>query len=85
MAAAAAGGGGYCSSWLAGGQAVQPDLVADGGELVVVAVPRPDGARLVQDPQPPVPEARLPELRQVRRLVPLDEPSSNLINQSSIN
>lgn len=67
----AAAGGGYCSSWLAGGQAVQPDLVADGGELVVVAVPRPDGARLVQDPQPPVPEARLPHQRERRQLVVL--------------
>ena len=39
-------------------------------------MPRPDGARLVDDPQPAVPEARLPEHRQVRRLVVLDEPNS---------
>ena len=68
--------GGSCYALFSGGQALDPHLVADGGVLVVVAVPRPDGARLVDDPQPAVPEARLPEHRQVCRPVVLDEPNS---------
>jgi hypothetical protein len=67
-----------------GGQALEPDLVADGGVLVVVAVPRPDGAGLVDDPQPAVPEARLPEHRQVRRPVLLDEPGSKAFPVASV-
>lgn len=76
-------GGGCCLARFCGGQALEPDLVADGGVLVVVAVPRPDGARLVDDPQPAVPETRLPENRQVRRPVVLEEPFS-LSAESSI-
>jgi hypothetical protein len=48
-----------------GGQALEPDLVAEGGVLVVVAVPRPDGVGLVDDPQRVMLEARLSKPRQV--------------------
>ena len=54
-----------------GGQALQPDLVADDGVRVVVAVPRPVRRGRVHHPQPPVPEARLPRHRQRRQLVVL--------------
>ena len=49
--------------------AVQQDLVSHGGILVVVAVPLPFGGLIVEDPESPVPEARLPEHRKVGQLV----------------
>jgi hypothetical protein len=53
------------------GQALQPELIADDGVRVVVAVPRPVRRGRVHHPQPPVPEARLPHHRQRRQLVVL--------------
>jgi hypothetical protein len=54
-----------------GGQALQPELVANHGVRVVVAVPRPVRRGGVDHPQPPVPEARLPRHRQWRQRVVL--------------
>jgi hypothetical protein len=53
------------------GQALQPELIADDGVRVVVAVPRPVRRGRVHHPQPTVPEARLPHHRQRRQLVVL--------------
>lgn len=84
----AAANDGY-HGWLRTRQALEPDLVPYSGVFIVVAVPSPDGARLVDDPQPPVAEARFSEHRQVSRLMILDEPSTNkqestqLIHQNS--
>lgn len=60
-----------------GGQALQADLVGDLGILIVVTVPRPYCSPVVDNPQPPVPKAWLPEQRQVRQLMATHESSEH--------
>lgn len=65
------GGTGVLPARGLGGQALQPELVANHWVRVVVAVPRPVRRGGVDHPQPPVPEARLPRHRQWRQPVVL--------------
>lgn len=62
--------------WVIGGEGGGSRGVGEGEShtLIIVAVPLPDGPSLVHNPERPVPEARLPDHRQVRQLMVADEP-----------